>query len=527
MRRAAACAAALCLALTGCAQTPPVPAETPAGSLSPVFTDASRLTPYEPPERVWEYWDGTPRDHLIPDGGYGTLIPFRGGVLADRNSSWSATDLYGLATLDGKIVVDPVYTIADQLELRDGNGATGERLPFLLLSTEEGEDGSLSALAAPDGSWCTEARYYAGGELLRTQPDATRLYLIRDDGWLVLLDDRGEVREVADLSGLLTGPMDRYDVLSSVQTMGDGLFFSRSVTDAEGVYQQQNWRVAPDGGLSRVPAPANVNVMRRWSEGLIEAFSIDAGLWGYLDETGAWAVEPAYEGVDDFHNGWAAVSGGQVGRGFIDRTGRPAPIRFDAGARISWSGEGWQVMGEDETLLALLDKDLRPVEDCPLEGRELQGNLTGGIVAGVVGEEYVMFRAGEIDRFPAEYGQLDQCRNDLALLRHRAERADGSDRHTLVHLDGSAPPLVLEEGTDWAYLEIDLVTGEPYLRCDVEGKGSVLRSVDGRTIGARAGVWGWSTLVGGNVLTEEGGCTTLKKPDGTVLLRWVYDVGAD
>ncbi len=41
---------------------------------------------------------------------------------------------------------------------------------------------------------------------------------------------------------------------------------------------------------------------------LYPAFDGESGLWGYIDETGAWAIPPQYEGANHFHGGCAIVS---------------------------------------------------------------------------------------------------------------------------------------------------------------------------------------------------------------------------
>src|SRR5258708_4693694 len=62
-----------------------------------------------------------------------------------------------------------------------------------------------------------------------------------------------------------------------------------------------------------------VDVTSSFREGLVGAKQGTA--WGFIDETGAWAVKPQYDDVMSFSEGLAAVEMNKKW-GFIDRTGK-------------------------------------------------------------------------------------------------------------------------------------------------------------------------------------------------------------
>lgn len=172
---------AICL-LAGCAQSPatdsPDSPDTPnilgpstvpenqspnADPPTLVYTDWSKLTPYEPVRPLYTYSDhycgGRP---LQAWDGYGLLLPYVGADLELEHYIVDSLPLFGLTTARGEIVTDAVYA---DIVIRNG---------FLLLyrGTEElykQRDPMLDwgdfdlTVAALDGSWVRDAvgYYYA------------------------------------------------------------------------------------------------------------------------------------------------------------------------------------------------------------------------------------------------------------------------------------------------------------------------------------------------------------------------------
>ena len=157
----------LCLLLAGCGEreieatpavTPP-PEPTAAVSVSPVYTDWSKLEPYEAPEVKYTRQQEAFMDTFLP-GDYGAVIPFAGAALT-REESWSGYydtyNLYGLVTLEGEVVTDPVFSSAYALKERDMWGGITENpgvwlLGKVLPSPHGGEPEEWFALCAMDGS---------------------------------------------------------------------------------------------------------------------------------------------------------------------------------------------------------------------------------------------------------------------------------------------------------------------------------------------------------------------------------------
>lgn len=168
--------AALALAgvlLVGCA---PKEASTPQLPAGPnVQTDWSVLTSKDPLPAVGErlYEQYTP--DLIPRDSYGPLLPFAGSMgltLAwweEEPAYTSPTWFYGLMTQDGTLVMDAVCSSITRCSYSQLDTATGAfsdyYLPVYALTQGDQErgrpgTGTLVALAAQDGSWWTDYRYW-------------------------------------------------------------------------------------------------------------------------------------------------------------------------------------------------------------------------------------------------------------------------------------------------------------------------------------------------------------------------------
>ena len=183
------------LLLAGCASPAPEPAPEPE-PVSPVYTDWSKLTPYEPEKEQYAYADTYREDGVLqPSGDYGPLLPYIGSYLETQSYMGPLTTL-GLVTADGRLVTPPLYA---EIEMaRDW--LTNTYAPFLLLyrgevtGRHENEWGSWVegdfnlTVAAPDGSWVRELPpCYGGGQLL----SGDRLALALTDGSVLILNVDG------------------------------------------------------------------------------------------------------------------------------------------------------------------------------------------------------------------------------------------------------------------------------------------------------------------------------------------------
>ena len=202
MRRGIVLLLAALLLLGGCAEkgeTPPpvAPSPTPAqseeqGGNPAVFTDWSKLDersgPLPPIGSRW--YDGYTGELIVRDD-YGLLIPYAGLRLMDE---WPASTgcLYGLMTMDGVVVTDAVYNSVTRPCYYVGSSAKQMWHPLLALKmgirTDE-EDGNAQdylAIAASDGSWCTEFCYRG----MSVGKDGLLLF---EDGRIAYMSPTGEI----------------------------------------------------------------------------------------------------------------------------------------------------------------------------------------------------------------------------------------------------------------------------------------------------------------------------------------------
>jgi hypothetical protein len=192
-----------CLMLSSCdvepsADPPPVtPSPSPTqseeqGGELTVFTDWSKLDERnEPLPPIGSRWYDGHTGELIVRDDYGPLIPYAGLRLMD---GWPASTgcLYGLMTVDGVVVTDAVYYYVTRPCYYAGASARQIWYPLLALKTgisTDGEDGNQRgylAIAASDGSWCTEFCYRG----MSVGKDGLLLF---DDGRISYMSPTGEI----------------------------------------------------------------------------------------------------------------------------------------------------------------------------------------------------------------------------------------------------------------------------------------------------------------------------------------------
>lgn len=165
IRWTGALAAAAAVLLVSCS----TPAPEPSG---PTVTEHWSVLPAE--ERlpaVGSRWYPQPVGEFIPSPDYGALVPYIGavyylpsGLPGEPVSDTCPSYLYGLMTLEGQTVLDPVCTEIRSIHYTDAQGQDAF-LPVWQLTKGDPEDprsnhGELVALAAQDGSWSTPFQYW-------------------------------------------------------------------------------------------------------------------------------------------------------------------------------------------------------------------------------------------------------------------------------------------------------------------------------------------------------------------------------
>lgn len=158
---------ALALLLSACGGPEPqqTPEPTPPPSGVAVHWDVLTPRPENIAERRYEGYT----DRLIPADDYGDLMPYIGGEAA---TDWEQSWFYGLATHDGEIVTDPVYTEVNALGWFDYRQGKTRHEDVLILRSAVPTDGASYpqdewtpkfedryGLAAIDGSWYTGQIY--------------------------------------------------------------------------------------------------------------------------------------------------------------------------------------------------------------------------------------------------------------------------------------------------------------------------------------------------------------------------------
>lgn len=121
---------------------------------------------YTDKNEIFGRWYADKTDRLIPRGDYGELIPFLAStkdfrfpsdeLIPDDDAYIEVMCKYGLATADGKIVVDAVLDYIQYYKLDNGKGI------FCMTSQHSAADGTEQPegfIAASDGSWVIEANH--------------------------------------------------------------------------------------------------------------------------------------------------------------------------------------------------------------------------------------------------------------------------------------------------------------------------------------------------------------------------------
>lgn len=127
-----------------------------------VATDYSGLTAYNPDWEVISYYFNEPLSELVPDSGYGRLLPYVGEVLYSNEWGYEIGYLYGLCNERGEIVTKPVYSGVEEInDYAEDNASYSTGILSLrkVVTDKNGEVYYRYAIAAADGSWVTGFDY--------------------------------------------------------------------------------------------------------------------------------------------------------------------------------------------------------------------------------------------------------------------------------------------------------------------------------------------------------------------------------
>ncbi len=558
LRRAGprAVALTLVLALSGCTTPPvatpeatPTPEPSPEVTFSPVYTDWSKLEPYVPEDReevYVRYW-GESRFTLTPSPDYGTLITFRGAAITGHIVGWdleewggdayySMTDrLYGLMTLDGKVVVDPVYNDVTGIVVKDETGRY-DTFPGAKVYTQYAADSPTRyryTISATDGSWTTGPVFIALSDTIgdEYEPyfgyygyDGEALFALREDGYLMLLDPYTGQEKFAQ-------PLPEYQDISAFSAdLGEDLVtLSYTINTPDGYTTHLLcWDLAGNS----VALPPEVNILWPYSEGLAAART-DSG-WGYIDRDGRWIISPQYTYAYSFENGHALVENSGEGYFFINPRGKPLtdPINTDHAQR---TGEYWIFTGYKWDAGLVLDGNLQPVNS-PLLHRGYVSVMDYGWA--IVSTDNGILLVKGTDSWPIPdgfylYSNPMNVREHSVLLTRDSEFGYETWRWTPAAGELTTLP---SNDPDNNHFSQDPITGKAYRRILGDSYNTIeIQDADGKTL-FRAedceNFYGDSrpTLAGGNCLCQsydDDTPTVLLSPNGEVLMKKYWDNGLD
>lgn len=504
----------------------------PTGEISqgPVYTDWSKLDPYalRSPHYTRRYEDFT--DRLVPAADYGPLIPFAGAELAGTGE-WSYYEgqydtfsLYGLVTMTGEVVTDPVFTSAFHLEERDSWGNVIYDPGVMLLGKTfydgEGHPEERFALCKGDGSWCTDFVYQYDWETYMSMPFDRGIPLLRTDGKLDLVDPvTGKANVTLDLPG---------------QAGTEEFSLTYLEVDPDSGRVSVNlyiWNENSGGNLALlfdpagncIPIPQEVKWLGRAGEGLVPAGGPldgqgNAYRYGYLDAaSGQWVIEPTLWDANPFENGVAPVYDG-MNYYFIDPTGKALTGGYDK--MPTYWGEEWYFLSNSYQPVCIMDKDLNILPDSPLLASPSVGYLNNGWVYGKNDTEWLLVRGEEVWRFPLSLGQLtDLC--GQRVLFHDEE----GGIVTLTNLEGD----ILGQWGDYssAYFSYDGITGECVINAYHYDDNTYWTDYYGLNGELLLHAQGYDTLMGNLCYHAGEGLTTLTDRAGKAVFRWVYDPVVD
>jgi hypothetical protein len=219
------------LLISGCTakkEPPPVtPSPTPAQSEEQdekltVATDWSKLDDRkEPLPPVGSRWYDEFTGQLITRDDYGPLIPYAGLRLMD---DWPASTgcLYGLMTTNGVVVTDAVYNYVTSPCYYVGGKQMSHPLLALSMAILPDEDDGYAqkywAIAARDGSWCTEFCYCG----MSVGKDGLLLF---EDDQITYMSPTGDILNIWTMAGLGLTPEEINSIYAGLN-WGEGYFGS-------------------------------------------------------------------------------------------------------------------------------------------------------------------------------------------------------------------------------------------------------------------------------------------------------------
>ncbi len=213
-------------------------------------------------------------DTLIPRNDYGELVIFTGGYIFELGENFAQEQLFGLMTLDGKIVVDPVFNSHYTYEL------DGKKYYSMIISEHElyegGEYECTSMLVASDGSWCVTV----DGDIDHITPE--RIFTSKYDKYFKCYDYDGNiVFEGGDNLDYAWnhGTSSHTKLMGAYNDLEDGIPLFIFDMDGNVVFDEFDFFVSFESGKSVVKVT-------------------ETQLYGIITDSGEWLLEPVYSYID-------------------------------------------------------------------------------------------------------------------------------------------------------------------------------------------------------------------------------------
>lgn len=476
--------------------------------LSPVYADWSQLGTGAGGETVGGlYWD-EPLEQLKADDGYGMLVPYIGRelrVIWDETSSWEQYR-YGLATADGLVVTEPVY---DQIRQPAWNNEAQYpvSLPVYILWATVAVPGQEEpqrrcAVAAQDGSWCTETAYLGAAAI---GPD--RMLLVDTDQMTWFCDLEGNITPTA-----VARPMDEIWIRDWHEVMNiSGPLALLPMTGGGGNF------VNFDTGEVVSVEGANFATWNGENR-LLPVYGVDGQ--GYLNRSGEWAFPPTYDHVGDFYCGHALVRETEDGPTvMIDETGR-AMLSSDGSINLCVVGDSvcWVVCDDDGQVERVLDAALRDILPKAVGGT-LQDAWNAIAWQDADGNGWY-WDGHNVYALPDGKVTVDNCGDGWALLSR--PYPDSNDYDTLKAFYDPVSGQYTMEPVPIRNSRLYVVDGAPYLRIGIDGG----RVIDGRGRQLFGGAW-IGEPAGGLFPVVDGSWTGLRNIEGDWILRIPLDTAGD
>ena len=511
--------AGLLLLATGCTSHPsddeqPSPTAVPSSGPS-VHTDWSALTPYEPFRTVGSRQSQEFMDTLSPRPDYGPLVPYVGST-ASYTLSWDETassydyDFYGLATLDGKQVTDPVFDSVFLISsYRDDVGLVSYTPFWKLVKTVETEEGPQQrcAVAALDGSWCTGFSYLYNFEssglnacesgFLLADLDRECISVFSAQGEEIFRLDRQESPDASQ-------DWWAYPLLDQL-SLGEG-FLRRQYRDSD-TYQPSRAEFYDLSTGKLLDTPELIQAFP-FSCGRALAQDAATGLWGYLAADGSWAIPPTYS--------YAEGGGFYLDRAVVYQDGQCLLIDVNGSTVAELGSQGNSIIREENGSIYVSGKLwVDPAGKVyPLEGGH-DYQWSGSYPSYSTDTELVVLTAEGESRFPYP-GQLSFLSDRLVLI---CQSAPEEDKLTYLLVDRSSGEVLLSIDSVNGYiipLQDNLSPdSEPYYAV-TDGQGFRIYSPEGRFFFTSDS---WPQSVHGLIQVSDALSTGLLNQDGEWVLR--------